>query len=175
MIQATATHKITTLTRRRPTRTKTIVMGIAAVILLPFFTAAMVGCAEAATSTKAPHTATYNDGWIDASQNMIDQYKISRQGVDNCLADDKTGGALISCIDAIHSAPKPKNASQCAGVMQKAMKDCDHMATEPAASWTNSDGSKGYQPAGIYEIPECRSQYTDFAELDACFTAPMPK
>jgi hypothetical protein len=100
IINSTATTKVTTLRRRRPTKVHTIVLIIAGVILLPFFCAAMVGCADAATS-KPAKIATYNDGWIDASQNMIDQYKISRQGVDTCLAGDKSGTALIRCIDAI--------------------------------------------------------------------------
>lgn len=137
MIQATATHKVTTLTRRRPTRTKTIVMGIAAVILLPFFTAAMVGCAEAATSTKAPHTSTYNDGWIDASQNMIDQYKISRQGVDTCLAGDKTGDALIRCIDAIRK-PNAQELQELKEATQVSGKNADcHLEWDGTANDQN--------------------------------------
>jgi hypothetical protein len=79
------------------------IIGGAIILALIFISAAVIGLTRASTATPAPapttSTATYNDGWVDATQALRDlaaRPAHSTTQADGSIVDDPAGADLIA-------------------------------------------------------------------------------
>jgi hypothetical protein len=96
---------------RRFATLRMIALIVSASIFALVLAAAIIGLARAANGTAIPTatmhptqgTATYNDGWVDMGQALLDAQKAPNgpAQVEHCLDTAPRGDALITCIDAI--------------------------------------------------------------------------
>jgi hypothetical protein len=127
---------IPNLHTRRSTKSR-IAITIAALfapILIMILAAAAIGFAKAAQGTgiatiahTAPAkqgTATYNDGWVDMGQAMLDAQHApgGAAKVAACLDSSTTGDDLITCIDAIPVTPAATTQTTTASLIMTAAK-----------------------------------------------------